>query len=168
MSRSAHPKMRLGHRSGFNEQREVGPPVIEEAADKSRRIQRNELMHGTRRQTLFGKRRRGDGARSDKHREVHGAKPLDQGDDGENFADARAVQPNQRAGWPRQAGATVTFAEARRIFLAALEAPSQEPRCHRRCGHGRRKPITSQRERQPVAHALASPALPIGLAQQRS
>ena len=36
--------------------------MIEESANKSRRIERNELVHGTRRQSLFGKRRRGDGA----------------------------------------------------------------------------------------------------------
>ena len=70
MLRSAHRQDEIGPQIGFDEQREVGPPMIEEAADKSRRIQRNELMHGAGGQTLFGERRRRDGARSHKHREV--------------------------------------------------------------------------------------------------
>ena len=111
--------------------------MIEKPADKSRRIERNELVHGARRQALLGECRRGDGAGGDEHGEILRADALDERNDGEHFADAGAVQPNQRASRPRQACFTVALSEASGMFLAAFQAPRQQPRCQRRCRRDR-------------------------------
>ena len=39
---------------GFDEQRQVGLPVVEEARDEARRVERHELMDDARRQPLLG------------------------------------------------------------------------------------------------------------------
>ena len=66
---------------GFGEQREVGLPMIEEARDEPRRIERHELVDDARRQPLLGELRRGDGAGCDQHVEILRDDALDQRDD---------------------------------------------------------------------------------------
>ena len=93
----------IGPQIGFDEQREIGTPVIEESTDELWCVERNELMHGAGGQALFGERRRGNGAGGHEHGEVHRAKAFDQRNDGEQLADAGAVQPNERPRRARQA-----------------------------------------------------------------
>ena len=143
----------IGPQVGFNEERQIRLPVIEKSADKSRRVERNELMHRARRQALLGERRRGDGAGSDQHGEIHRPDALNERNDRQHFADAGAVQPDQRAIGTRYAGHAVTFAKPRRIFLAAFQAPRQQPRCHRRRRRDRSKPVQTQSKRQSNTHA---------------
>ena len=52
----------IGPQIGFDEQCKVGPPMIEEAADKSRRVERKKLMQCAGGQALLGERCRGNGA----------------------------------------------------------------------------------------------------------
>ena len=97
--------------------------MIEKPADKSRRIERNKLVDGARRQALRGECRGGDRTGGDEHGEILRTDALDERNNGEQFADAGAVQPNQRTGRPRQACFTVTLGEASGVFLAAAETP---------------------------------------------
>ena len=121
--------------------------MIEEAVDKSRRIERNELVHDARRQALFGERRRGDGAGGDEHGEILARM---RSISGMTASISPTLAPCTQISGPAGRGrlaSPVTFAKARRIFLAALEAPGQEPRRDRGAAARGRKPIRAQRER---------------------
>ena len=111
--------------------------MIEEAPHETRRIERNELMDGAVRQPLFGKRRRRHGARRHQHGEILRAQPLDQRHHGEHFTDRRAVHPDQRSLWTRQARFTAALGEPLGMLLAARQAPRQHLRRRRRTGSGR-------------------------------
>ena len=89
---------------GFDEQREVGLPVVEEARDEARRVERHELMDHAGRQPLRGELRGGDRAGRHQHGDLARADALDQREDADEFADAGAVQPDQRAVRPLEAG----------------------------------------------------------------
>ena len=109
--------LRAGHdqvrpQIGFDEQREIGPPMIEEAFDEARRVERHELVDHARRQTLLGEIGRGDGAGRAQHAELLVADALDQRDDREQLADARAVHPDQRARRTRDRALAVAFVAA--------------------------------------------------------
>ena len=97
-----HAAPRAGHDQvgpeiGFDEQREIGPPMIEEAPDEARRVERHELVDHARRQALLGEIGRGDGAGGAQHVELLLADALDQRDHRQQLADAGAVHPDQRA-----------------------------------------------------------------------
>jgi hypothetical protein len=63
---------------GFHKQGEIGSPMIEEAPDEARNIDRHELMHDPARQTLLGETTRRDGAGRDQNGDAARANPLDQ------------------------------------------------------------------------------------------
>ena len=88
--------------------------MIEEAADETRRVERDELVQHAGGQALLGERRRGHRAGGDEHCEILAAKALDQRNDRQHFADAGAVDPDQRTGRTRQRRFAVTLAEPRR------------------------------------------------------
>ena len=88
---------------GFHEQRQIGPPVLEEAAHEVRHVDRHELMDDAARQPLLGQPAGGDGAGGHQHVDLARADALDQRQHADQFADARAVQPDQRSGRPRHA-----------------------------------------------------------------
>ena len=140
----------IGPQIGFDEQRQVGPPMVEEAPHEARRVERNELVQGAVRQPLLGERRRRDRARRDQHGEILRAHPLDQRHHGEHFADAGAVHPDQRALRTRQARLAAALGQALGMFLAARQTPRQHLRRDRRSGGGRQL-IKSQRKRQATA-----------------
>ncbi len=52
----------IGPQIRLDEQRQVGPPMVEEPGDEGRRVERDELVDHPLRQALLGERRRGDGA----------------------------------------------------------------------------------------------------------
>ena len=128
---SGMPRCGAGHdqvrpQIGFDEQREIGPPVIEEARDEARRVERHELVDDARRQPLLGEFGRGHRAGGAQHVEVPRADALDQRDDREQFADARAVHPDQRARRARDLALAAALAQPRRMLLAALEPMRDE------------------------------------------
>ena len=99
----------IGPQVGFDKQRQIGLPVIEKAADKSRRVERNELVHAP-----AGRRCSASAAEVTVPEVTSTAKfmradALDQRNDREHFADAGAMQPDQRAGRARQLGDAIAL-----------------------------------------------------------
>ncbi len=77
--------------------------MVEEAAHEARHVERHELMDDAARQPLLGEPARGDGAGGHQHGDAARADALDQRQDADEFADAGAVQPDQRPVRPRDA-----------------------------------------------------------------
>ena len=109
----------------FHEQRQVGLPVIEEAAHEMRHVERHELMDDAARQPLLGEPARGDGAGGHQHADLARVDALDQRQHADQFADAGAMQPDQRAVRPRHGADAAPLAQAQRRALcrAAAAAP---------------------------------------------
>ncbi len=143
----------VGPQVGFDEQRETRLPVIEEARDIARRIERNELVDDVGRKAPRHDRRRGGGARGQEDAHVHGAQPLDQPRGGQHLADAGAVNPDQRAMRPRHGGDAAPLRDALGDFLAAHQAAADQQRRERR-QRRRQPPVQAQRQRQPISHSL--------------
>ena len=136
---------------GLRQEREVRPPMIEEAFREGRRVERHELMDRTRRQTLFGEPRRCHGARRHQDTEIALAQTLDQWDHGEHLADARTMRPDQR---PRRTGdlrLAAPLRDALRVLLAAFEAIGEHHRGDRR-RRGGEPTVGAQRPWQPFSH----------------
>ena len=110
----------VGPQIGFDEQRQIGLPMIEEPLDEARRIERHELVDRTRGQPLLGQRRRRHCARGAQHVEFPLADALDQRDDGEQFADTGAMHPDQRARRARDLAFTVALAQTGRDPLCRV------------------------------------------------
>ena len=104
---------------GFDEERDVRPPVAEEAADPGRDVDRRELVDGAR--AASGSRRSwpGHGDRGEDDRDAGGDDAVDERQHRVGLADARRMHPGEAAGRPRPRGAAVALAEAGAIFLAA-------------------------------------------------
>ena len=107
---------------GFGEQPEIRFPVVEKARREARRIERNVLMDDPRRQPLAGELGGGHGAGGEQDIEFLRHDALDQRNDRGDLADARAMNPDQRAVRPRDPRFAAPFGKARGIFLPALEA----------------------------------------------
>ena len=86
---------------GFGDEREVRPPVVEEAAHVARRVERHELVHGAGRQAAGDELGRGPGAGGDEDVQAAPDQALDHRHERERLADARPVQPGEA----RHAGA---------------------------------------------------------------
>ncbi len=83
------PKLRLG------EDRDVGTPMIEEAFDEFRGVDRRILMERARRQARAENARRRDGAACHEHVESALNEAVDERQQRQAFAEARAVQPDK-------------------------------------------------------------------------
>jgi hypothetical protein len=141
---------------GFHEQREVRVPMIEEAAHEARHVERHELMNDAARQPLLGKPAGCDGAGSDQHADFALRDALDQGQDARQFADTGAMQPDQRARRPSDAGLPAPLGQPHAMLLAVLEPLRQQQR--RQWRHRRRQqPIGAQRGRQRLTHGCWLP-----------
>ncbi len=81
---------------GFDENAEIGLPVRQEAIDETRRIERDELVQYVFRQPALGDLCGGHGAGSDQHPHMPLAQLADQRKYRGQFADACAMQPDQR------------------------------------------------------------------------
>ena len=135
----------------FHEQREVRLPMVEEAAHEARHVERHELMDDAARQPLLGQPARGHRSGGHQHADPARAQPLDQRQGADEFADAGAVQPDQRPVRPRDARKPAPFRKPRPVLLAAPEPARQEQR--RQGRHRRRQqPVGAQRGRQFAAH----------------
>ena len=106
----------------FRQQEQVRPPMVEKSFDEARGVQRHILMAGAGRQSLRENARRGHGAAGDKDMKPFGDQPFHQGQQGQAFADARAVQPGQPAVRAGQAGDPAPLAEPGGLFLAPAGA----------------------------------------------
>ena len=115
----------VGPQIGFDEQRQVRPPMIEKAADITRRVERDELVQHARRQAVLGQRRRRHRARRDQDGKALGADALDQRQHRQHLADAGRVHPDQRTVRARLRRLPAALGEPRRMLLAALEPPRQ-------------------------------------------
>jgi hypothetical protein len=127
---------------GFHEQSEVRPPVVEKG-DEGGQIDRDELMHRARRQAFFRERRRSHGAGGGEHVEAAGADALDQRHHGDEFADTRAMDPDQRPGQPRRARFAAPFADAGFVLLAVPQPVVEQTR--RKRSRGRRRPAVGRK-----------------------
>ena len=156
--RHAAPR-RLDHdvrpQFGFHEQREIGLPMIEETAHENRHVDRHELMDDAARQPLLGEPAGGDGAGGHQHVDLARVDALDQRQHADQFADARAVQPDQRSGRARHDADAAPLGQAQAVLLAVPLPPRQQQRRKRRHRH-RKQPVGAQRCRQPVAHGCGS------------
>ena len=111
----------------FGENSEIGLPVVEKPLDEFRRVERRVLVKGAGRQPRrdHGGGTLGAGRDERMHAAAHQA--LDQRQQHQALADARAVQPDQPALWPRQNGRAHAFVEACLVFLALRASRGQEP-----------------------------------------
>ena len=87
----------IGPQVGLDEQRQTRPPVIEKARDIARRIVGHVLMDDIGGKPLGDDRRRRHRAGSQQNADVQRAQPFDQGRRGQHFADAGAMDPDQRS-----------------------------------------------------------------------
>ena len=136
---------------GFDEQRQRRPPVIEEARDITRGIVGHILVDDVGRKAPRDDRRRRHRARGQEDADVQRAQPLDQGGGRQHLADARAMNPDQRAVRPRIARQPAPLGDSRRILLAELE-PSFDQRRRQRHHRGRQPAIDAERHRQRASH----------------
>ena len=143
---------------GFDEQRELWPPVLEKARGKTRHVERHELMDDAGGQALRGDAARRDRAGGDEHAVPARAEPLDQRQHAEQFADARAVQPDQWPVRPREGGDAAALVDARADLLAAAQ-PLREQHVDQRFRGRRKEAIGGERGRQPLAHGASLPRL---------
>ena len=141
----------VGPQVGLDQQREVGLPIVEEALDEARRIERHELMDDGFRQPLLRDAGRADGPGRAENRELLFAEAFDQRDHGEHLADTRAVDPDQRTSRPRDAALAVALGHSCRMLLAALEPMRQQQRRERSRGH-RENAVRAQRKREEIRH----------------
>ena len=125
--------------------------MIEEALHEARRIERNELMQHALRQPLFGDRRGSDRARGDENHEILQPQPFDQRHRGKHFADACAMNPNQRARRPPQARFPAALRKSLGMLFAARQPSRQNLRRYRRSKNGR-PAIQAQRQRETIRH----------------
>ena len=145
----------IGPQIGFDEQRQRWPPVIEKARDIARRIVRHVLVDDVGGKPLGDDRRRGHRARRQQDADIQRAQPFDQGGRRQHFADAGAVNPDQRPVRPDVRAHAAALADPRRILLALLQPPLDQRRRQRH--HRRRQlPVDAQRHRQGVSQWPAS------------
>ena len=132
---------------GFGDEREAGPPMVEEALDVPRRVERNELVDRPGGQAPLGELSRRHRSGRDEHVEAARANAVDQWDDRHHLADARAVRPDQRSMRPRSRAFAASLAHASGILPPAAGAVAEQQRGQRRRDGG-----------QPPVGAVASPA----------
>ena len=113
---------------GFGDQRQIRPPMGEEAPHEPRRVERRELMQRARRQALRQQPRRGDGAGGHQREATAAGKSFDQRHQRQGLADAGAVQPDQRPLRAGEAGDAAPLLDPHRIFLGLVEPERQQRR----------------------------------------
>ena len=142
---------------GLDEEREIGLPMIEEAFDETRRVEDHKLVDHALGQALLGEIGRRHGARRAQHCQTFLADALDQRDHRDEFADAGAVYPHQRAQWTRDIAFAVAFVKTRGELLAAFQSMRHEHR-RKRGSRRREQAIRVQRQRQTLSHGWRAPA----------
>ena len=83
---------------GFDEEGEVGPPMVEEPADPWGDVERRELMHRPGREAAGGDGSGGDGSRGEDDGVAGRDEAVDEGHNRVGLADACGVDPDQPAG----------------------------------------------------------------------
>ena len=140
----------VGPQVGFDEQGEIGPPVVEELGHEGGAVERHELVDRAGRQALLGERRRRHRAGGDQ--DVVARRRAAARSAGSR---RRARRRSRRAPRPeyRAAAARVGFAaplgEPLGVLLAALQAAPEHLRRERR-RRGRQQRVGAQRQRQAI------------------
>ncbi len=133
---------------GLDEQREIGPPMVEEALDEARRVENHELVDHALGQALLGEIGRGDGARRAQHSRTLFS--LMRSISGMTESSSPTLAPCTHTSGPERArdlAFAVAFVEARGELLAVLE-PMRDERRRKRRRCRRQQPIGVQRQRQ--------------------
>ena len=123
----------IGPELGLDPEREIGAPMLEEAAHIGRTIHRHILMPGAVGGQAMGQQpRRGDRAGGHQHRQRRALdqQPVDQRQHRHRFAIARGMHPNQRSWRARPASMALAFGEALAIFFAMGHAAREIERDH--------------------------------------
>ena len=125
MRRPRAAAMRLGQQLAFHQYAEVRAPMVKEVGDPARYVERDEAVENivgeaAFRQALVQQFRRGDGARGE---EQGGGAAVGKGpeerQEGDGFADAGRMQPDQLAGWAGGGVDAVALGQAVGDFLTA-------------------------------------------------
>ncbi len=116
---------------GIDEQTDIRLPVIEKTCDSRLRIDRRELMDRARRQTFRHQLRACHRAACDERGTAGLQQHFEQRQRREAFANARAMDPDERALRPWRARETETLLQTRAVFLAAHGALAQHELCDR-------------------------------------
>ncbi len=123
---------------GLDPQRRGGLPVVQEPAYPGDPVDGNELVNGPGREPVAHHPRRGHGAGG--HQDVQlGRDPQDALDEDENglrLADARGMNPYDRAGRALDGGDAAPLVDARGFLLAAHEAALEKEFDQRKRGRG--------------------------------
>ena len=138
---------------GFRNEGHVGLPVVEETSYITWHVERDKLMHGSRRQAPGDQGGGGPGAGGDQNREAPLGHAFHHRQKGEGLADAGAMDPDQMALGPLPARIALPLAEARLVLTPFALAPVEEAQ-HRRLHRGDDEAVRSEKDRE--AHARES------------
>ncbi len=111
----------------FRDERQIRLPMIEKAPDVARHVERHELVKGAGRQAAGDEGRRGSRAGGDEDEEAALRQSLDDGNERQRLADARAMHPDEMPGGSAAARMPAPFAEPRPLLAAPALAPIEEP-----------------------------------------
>ena len=145
----------IGPEVRFREERQVGPPVVEEAGDKARRVERHKLVDGAFGQSALGELRRGHGAGCDQHAKPTSPDALDQRHHRQHLADAGAMGPDERAARTHEIGLAAALRHPLRMLFAVAGAAIEHQARERR-RRMRQAAIGAQARRQPLNHGQHS------------
>ena len=117
----------IGPELGFDPEREIRAPVIEEARDPGLAVQRQILMQRPRRPAPGHEPRRGHRAAGDEQVQIGLARGQrgDQGQQRLGLPHAGAMQPAEAPGRPGQARLAIALADPLGLFLALGHAPGE-------------------------------------------
>ncbi len=118
-------------------------PIIEEAADRGRRVDRHELVDRAGRKPLLGDLGGCDGARRQKHGGADTDQAVDEGHGRDCLADARRMHPDERAGRALATSDAEALAAPGAVLLAVALAQAK-----RRIDQWRREPASGAVEGQ--------------------
>ena len=165
MPRRRVSPIKVGHSSDSIQSARSGRQWSRKRRTQAGAVERRELVEGARRQALGEQPRRGHRAGRDQHLEARVVveQALDERQRRDRLADARAVQPDERALGPRSARLAEALAEARRILLAARRAARQH-QAQGRPGEIGQRAIERRDHRTAPPLAAAPSTLPSALA----
>ena len=137
----------IGPELALRHQRRVGAPMLDEPPHEQRTVERRILMQRARRQALREHGGRGHRSRGHQRGRAHARDALDKGQQHRGFADARAMQPDERPRRTGKAGQAPPLADASRILLAAPK-PHRQDRPGQRRRQERGRSIANERQRR--------------------
>ena len=133
---------------GFDQHRQVGAPMVQEALHIALIVERHILVHRALGQPRARELRRRDGAGGEQepHLGMIGGDAVDHRQRGIGLADARRMEPRKEPGRTRRARHAVALRPPVELLLAAARAPGEDQRRDRR---GKLRERAVGLERQP-------------------